>query len=149
MSFQSDIESINGLRKAYKTGLQALEPADRTRLEVTHPRNLCGSAAIDVELRDLYPDQSRWDYVICRNDADVEYAHFIEVHPATTSSNIREVEAKAEWLLTWLISTPFRNMERSLHWIATGTVSFTQRDPKIRSLALKGVTLSGTRLKIN
>ncbi len=148
MSFKSDIESTGGLHNAWKTGLQALEHQDRSRLEVARPRDLCGSAAIDSELRDLYPDQSRWDYVICRKSADVEQAHFIEVHPATTSSHMKEVEAKAEWLLKWLANTPLKSRERSLHWIATGTISFTQRDPRIRALALKGVTLAGTRLKL-
>ena len=137
MSFRSDIQSTEGLHDAWQPGTQALEQADRDRLDIARPRTLCGSVAIDERLRRLYPSESRWDYAVCKTTVKMETVHFIEVHPASTVAHLREVREKADWLLTWLQGTPLKNAYKVLHWVPTGRVSFTQRDPKLKALAAK------------
>ena len=148
MPFRADIANITGLETSWMQGLRALDQADRERLEVKNARELCGSVAIDSALRELYPTHNRWDYVVCKKRGRSEAAHFIEVHPARTPSHVRDVAAKADWLIEWLRSTPLAAKPRELHWVATGTVSFPPNSPLLKVLATKGVVLRGKRLKL-
>ena len=80
---------------------------------------------MDGATKKYYPTDSRWDYAIGYNGK----AFFIEVHPAS-SSNVKEVKAKFEWLKNWLPGNAPELYKmtgglnsRSCHWIATKGIS--------------------------
>ncbi len=148
MSFKQDVKSSPGLNAAWKPGIKALTGSHREQIDASGSR-LLGSADIDAALLKTHPDASRWDYVVGCGYGSEERKHFIEFHPASGMSDIRVVELKSAWLLQWIKNTPLNAGRRSLHWVATGSVCFTQTNPKIRALAQKGVAFRGSRLDLN
>jgi hypothetical protein len=76
-------------------GLQALDNADKAKIEPQNTSHLDGSANIDACLKKQYPESSRWDYAVAYNGA----VYFIEVHPP---NEIKEVVKKLHWLKDWL-----------------------------------------------
>lgn len=81
------------------TGLSALK-ANSKYVRVTNTKLLDGSVDIDEAVRDKYPEDSRWDYVVGYENE----AFFIEVHPAATS-NVDDMVKKVKWLKNWLASS--------------------------------------------
>lgn len=79
----------------FEKGLQALENADKKRIEPKNPSLIDGSANIDECLKKSFPESNRWDYAIMYNGE----AFFIEVHPP---NEIKEVIKKLHWLKAWL-----------------------------------------------
>lgn len=131
---------------AFKTGITALRRADRSKVGVL--RQPIGSADVDAALRTRHPNAARWDYVVGMGSAgaSVELV-WIEVHPASSSANVGEVEGKLTWLLGWL-SGPLSTYRRRIVWISSGSTSFTSRSPQIRRLALQGCLLAGSYYRL-
>lgn len=97
--FKAAVEGTPDVAKGYRSGLQAIEKADKDAVVLKDNRKVDGSLNIDKETKLLYPHDSRWDYAI-GYDGKV---NFVEVHPANTS-NISEMAKKKEWLKNWLKS---------------------------------------------
>jgi len=142
--FRQTVETTKGLHGAYQSGLQAMKSSERSRLSVREPRKLLGSVDIDQALQPLYPNASRWDYVIgMEGPVDSSRLIWIEVHPAN-SKFVTDIIGKREWLFAWLAGdgTPLRESGGAfldLRWIATGRVAFRRGSRQSRVLAQKGV----------
>lgn len=76
-------------------GLQALENADKKRIEPKKPSLIDGSANIDECQKKSYPESNCWVYAIVYNGE----TFFIEVYPP---NEIKEVIKKFHWLKAWL-----------------------------------------------
>lgn len=89
----ADIFTQSGL--TFCKGLQALDNADKSKIEPQNTKLLDGSANIDSCLKKQYPESNRWDYAV----AYAGTVYFIEVHPP---NEIKEVVKKLNWLKEWL-----------------------------------------------
>ena len=148
MTFAAAVQATPRLGSAaLKVGLQALEPADRSRVRCDNTNRLCGSINLDSAMKASEPSSPRWDYGICHK-RDAELVHWIEVHPA---AHISEVEAKLTWLTGWLQtgSNPMGQLKRRYVWICSGSVPFTQRSPQLRRLSERGVQVCGKVYQID
>lgn len=142
-TFKKAIEGDKELCGAYRKGLQALNKDCKDKVEATYTRLLYGSVDIDKATKDKYPQDSRWDYVVCYHGA----LYFIELHPASTS-NVKEVLDKLGWLKDWLEDkAELGQAKKSYHWIATGCVNILPNSPQYKQLASKGL-LPKTKLKL-
>lgn len=143
-TFKEAVEGIEELRGAYRKGFQALNDDCKAKVEATDTRLLYGSVDIDKATKDKYPQDSRWDYVVCYHGA----LYFIELHPASTS-NVKEVLNKLDWLKGWLKDkAELGQAKKSYHWIATGCVNILPNSRQYKQLASKGL-LPKTKLKLD
>ena len=142
-TFKEAVEGIEELRGAYRKGFQALNDDCKAKVEATDTRLLYGSVDIDKATKDKYPQDSRWDYVVCYHGA----LYFIELHPASTS-NVKEVLNKLDWLKGWLKDkAELGQAKKSYHWIATGCVNILPNSRQCKQLANTGL-LPKTKLKL-
>lgn len=138
MSFKEAIFATPLLKSAYRNGLQALgnysnkvRPSDTKKCE--------GSVDIDSAVKAIYPNDSRWDYVIGYDGI----TYFIEVHSADTSE-IASVLKKFRWLKDFLVTdAPELNQQQKkrFYWISSGGNNILRGSPQARKLALSGITL--------
>ena len=108
------------------------------------------SVDLDGALRDLHPNDPRWDYGIgVRKTKNSDRVIWIEVHPAS-SSHIQDVLKKLEWLKEWLGSSAprLKTISTDYVWIASGEVSISTNSPQRRKLAAKGIRFVGNRLQV-
>lgn len=145
MSFQTDLAVTPGLGAAYRPGIQALQPRHRAHVTVRETTRLAGSADIDAALEAFHPNASRWDYVVAQKSSprNREELVWLEVHPASSSSSVDEVERKGIWLTRWIAGTPLANYQRQLIWLASGKAVFTSRSPELKALANRGIRFVG------
>jgi len=150
MTFSVDVAATAGLAGAHRPGLQALTSTDRNHVSKRQSTNFSGSVNLDAALAPLYPNANRWDYVIAerRSANRRDLLHWVEIHPASGDSNVREVAKKGAWLLGWLKGTPLADYERRVIWIASGRSAFNARDPKLRALATQGIQFAGGHWEI-
>jgi hypothetical protein len=150
MSFQQDVQRTAGLEQAYQTGLGALRAQDRARVEARNPRALSGSVDVDKALQPLQPNANRWDYVVAGKIANsvTERLYWIEVHPASSSHNVREIQNKLDWLLGWLQGQLLDRYKREFLWLASGKSVFHQNSPQVKILAGKGIQFKGRHFTI-
>ena len=142
-TFKEAVEGIEELRGAYRKGFQALNGDCKAKVEATDTHLLYGSVDIDKATKDKYPQDSRWDYVVCYHGA----LYFIELHPASTS-NVKEVLSKLKWLKDWLKDkAELGQAKKSYHWIATGCVNILPNSRQCKQLADTGL-LPKTKLKL-
>jgi hypothetical protein len=138
MSFKEAISATPLLKNAYRNGLQALgnysnkvRPSDTKKCE--------GSVDIDNAVKAVYPNDSRWDYVIGYDGI----TYFIEVHSADTSE-VASVLKKFSWLKGFLVTdAPELNQQQKkrFYWISSGGNNILRGSPQARKLALSGITL--------
>jgi hypothetical protein len=138
MSFKEAISATPLLKNAYRNGLQALgnysnkvRPSDTKKCE--------GSVDIDNAVKAIYPNDSRWDYVIGYDGI----TYFIEVHSADTSE-VASVLKKFSWLKGFLVTdAPELNQQQKkrFYWISSGGNNILRGSPQARKLALSGITL--------
>lgn len=139
-SFQKAIENTPDVQHGYREGLQAIEKADKQAVMVKDARKLEGSLNIDKETKNLYPNDSRWDYAISYDGK----VHYVEVHPANTS-NIEEMIKKKVWLVKWLKeNAPSINALKAgspkFQWAATGAgVHIISQSMYARRLSQQGI----------
>lgn len=148
MSFSADVKATPHLEGKCCKGLGALLPADRARVKVGTSTTLLGSVNVDAALQPIEPNAARWDYLVGQKQGHGEHLHCIEVHPAGSTGNIGEVEAKLDWLIGWMRTTPLVVYPKQIIWIASGKSSFNQRHPALRILANRGLRFVGSRLGI-
>ena len=138
MSFKEAISATPLLKNAYRNGLQALgnysnkvRPSDTKKCE--------GSVDIDNAVKAIYPNDSRWDYVIGYDGI----TYLIEVHSADTSE-VASVLKKFSWLKGFLVTdAPELNQQQKkrFYWISSGGNNILRGSPQARKLTLSGIKL--------
>lgn len=151
MDFQEAVGRTPHLRKAYKSGLQALRSEDRPHIVAEDTRRISGSAYIDEALKKADPYGNRRDFAIAyrhsnRND---EVIYWVELHTAS-DSQVNLVIRKAQWLLEWLrnggkLLAAFR---RDIVWLSSGATTFTLNAPQRKRMAEAGLQHRGRLLRI-
>ena len=147
MSFKADVDQALGDATFHK-GLGALKQVDAGHISSTRPRELVGSADVDAALAATLPNAHRWDYVVGKSTGKSVTAHWIEVHPASSTKNIAEIERKLEWLSSWLREKPLAQYPKDVVWVASGKSTFNTRSPSIKALAAKGCRFVGGHLQL-
>jgi len=148
MSFKSDVKKTRHLEDSWRPGIQALKASERSLIAIESATMLRGSVDVDSSLKQSQPAAARWDYVIAQGATSREKLIWLEVHPASGGGCFQEIQAKHAWLTQWMESTPFKDYERSFLWLASGKCAYKQNDPKVKSLAAKGIALCGRRLTL-
>ena len=147
-AFTEAVKNTPEISLSLRAGLQALKKNnDAGRVEATDNRKLNGSVDIDVTTRDLYPEDSRWDYVIGYEGK----AYFLEVHSANTSE-VKIVLKKADWLRKWLDSKA-PNLKaisgsNCFYWVSTNDFQIVSSSPQARKLAQSKVKHIGRVFKL-
>lgn len=147
MSFKADVVDALGEGTFHK-GLGALKQVDAGHVDSARPRELVGSADVDAALTLILPNAHRWDYVVGKSGGDSVTAHWIEVHPASSTKNIAEVERKLAWLVQWLQGKPLGEYPKDVVWVASGRSAYNTRSPAIKALAAKGCRFVGGYLAL-
>lgn len=152
MSFEEGVRAAPApVDRACRVGIQALKRAHRSRVSCADPRRLTRSIDLDSALSGEaeYANEPRWDYGIGYRPArSPERAIWVEVHPASTS-NVREVIDKLNWLRTWLREDAPRLASltvsdggiRPFVWIATTGVHIPRNSLQARQLSTVGLDL--------
>jgi len=107
------------LSSCAKDGLQAVKDSDRAKFEINNTRKLKKSVDIDNCLKNAYPSENRWDYLVLVDDSVEGY--FVEIHPASTSE-VATMIAKKQWLEKEVIKKVFKSIEKTKYkivWIST------------------------------
>ena len=145
MDFIAAVHNTPDLAGCLQSGLQALQPAERARLDVSNSRALKGSVNIDTCTKAKYPAEPRWDYVI----GFQESVYYIEFHPAK-AGEVNTVLAKHQWVQRWQAHTPLKELqnESTYHWIASGDIGFTRGSKYSRLLSQQGIQMPVKRLKL-
>ncbi|WP_448529522.1 hypothetical protein [Raineya sp.] len=119
INFKDIVQKIEVLKNCYQNGLQALGNHS-VSIQVENTRLCEGSIDLDNCLKEIYPSENRWDYVVGYENK----SYFIEVHPADTS-DVKVIIKKAEWLKK-LLDNEAKNLKAISHqvfyWIATSGV---------------------------
>ena len=66
--FQEAVENTNEVRDGFRVGKGAINSADRNKIEADNNNKIQGSLDIDSQVKALYPEDPRWDYVLSYND---------------------------------------------------------------------------------
>lgn len=131
--FRQAVESTADIAGGFRNGLQALGK-NSEKVSADDTKKLSGSVDIDACTRDLYPEDSRWDYAIGYENL----SYFVEVHPANTS-NVREMIKKANWLRRWLDekASALKSIsgDSVFYWIPSGKCAIAPGSPQSRMLA--------------
>lgn len=147
MAFEDDVSSVDEIANCYQPGLQAVKNVDRSRISPANSRLLCGSVDLDSCLQNQYPQDNRWDYIICYENT----LYFVEVHPASTSE-VNTMVAKALWLRNWWNQhkNNFNTGSKSqLYWISSGsTDKILPSSTYGKRLAKSGIKMVGNNLKL-
>lgn len=147
MSFKANIVVALG-EGTFRKGLGALRQVDAGHVSCARPRELSGSADVDAALAAALPNAHRWDYVVGMAKGNVMTAYWIEVHPASSTKNIKEIEKKLAWLSSWLHQNPLGQYPKDVVWIASGRSTYNTRAPAIKALAAKGCRFVGGHLTL-
>lgn len=140
MSFKEDVERIQEIDTCYQPGLQALS-GDSGKIQCQDTRDLDGSVNLDECVRPIYPNDSRWDYIVSYRDRNF----FIEVHPASTGE-VKEIVKKVTWLKQWLkakgtVLVKNKADNQPFRWVASGKIAITKTGKYAKQLAQNGVNL--------
>ena len=146
MRFVDDVNATPNLGGTLRQGLGALRQSDRQHISKNKSTKLLGSVDVEKALKPTQPQAHTWDYMIGVHEGDGTRIHWIEVHPASSTGNIAEVEAKMNWLMNWMKVTPLAKYPRSIVWVASGKSVFNSRHPDIKKLASLGLSFIGRRL---
>ncbi|GAA4421894.1 hypothetical protein [Acidovorax lacteus] len=147
MSFKADVVGALG-EGTFNKGLGALKQVDAVHVSSARPRELVGSADVDTALAATLPNAHRWDYVVGKSAGGSVTAHWIEVHPASSTKNIAEVERKLAWLAQWLQGNPLGKYPKDVVWVASGRSTYNTRSPAVKALAAKGCRFVGGHLAL-
>lgn len=133
MDFKEEIENNDLLN--FHAGLKALGTNSK---QVQIKPKILGSVNIDDDLKQNYPNDHRWDYLVAIKDSKAPY-HFIEVHPAQTSE-VKEVIAKQKWLKSIIPKQCSIELDRALYiWVSSGKYNILKTSKQYRQLAQSGI----------
>ena len=115
--FKSIIVQIELLKNCYQGGLQALRK-NSSKIATEDTQKCSGSVDIDTCLKQKYPNDRLWDYVVSYQ----KKAYFVEIHPAFTTE-VSKMIAKAVWLKSLLEKEEMKELKEIAHtvlyWIPT------------------------------
>ena len=148
MSFAKDVKATPHLEDALHAGLGALRGVDKAHITKGKATRLSGSVDIDSSLQAADPGGARWDYVIGEQRGQQEHLHWVEVHPASGTGNIGEMEKKLIWLAKWMRGTKLAAFPRRIVWVASGKSAFNSRHPDVKKLATRGLEYAGGQLTL-
>lgn len=151
MKFEEAVRSCGALDGALQPGLQALKQSDKAHINCAKPRRLAGSVDVDSTLSAGLPNANRWDYAVgVRQPRNRDIVIWIEIHPASSTGEIKIVLAKLNWLQSWLAENApeLMAMPGEYVWVATGAVAFPASSPQRRQLAAAGIRFAGSRYEI-
>ena len=137
-NFQKVVMSVTDIKSAYEVGLKAMN-GNSSLINVKSTCLIDGSVDIDKAVCLLYPNDSRWDYVLSYDGK----AYYIEVHPAYTGE-VKCLIAKKRWLLNWLQTKaqPLNNYPSAtprLYWLQSGKGALLKNTPEYRQAAIEGL----------
>lgn len=148
MSLVDDVNATAHLEGALCLGLGALRQFDRQHISKNKSTKLSGSVDIEKALKPSQPQAHTWDYLVGVHENNRTRIHWIEVHPASSTGNIAEVEAKMSWLMNWMKATPLAQYPRSVVWIASGKSVFNSRNLGLKKMASRGLRFAGSHLAL-
>lgn len=151
MRFKTAVLVTPALADGYRPGLAALKAADTARIACDTPRHLRGSVDVDEALSRSHPAARRWDYAIgIRRNPKHDGVIWIEVHPASSTREVKAVLSKLAWLREWAnhAAPALRSLPATYVWIATGSVVLQPNTPHRRRLAAAGIQFAGKRYRI-
>ena len=123
-----------------KIGMGAIKGEYRSKIIVPNTRLLTCTLDIDGSVKNLYPNDNRWDYALEYNDE----VFFVEFHPAETSA-VAKMLVKLEWLKGWLTTKAPKINElkttthNPYHWIGSGSFNIIKTSSQYRKLAVAGM----------
>lgn len=131
----------------YCDGLSAIPPREgRHKITAKDTRHLLGSANIDDDCLQTYPNDNRWDFVVGYQKSTGAFAHFIEEHSAT-SGEVSCMGRKLNWLKRYLnrpANALLKQLPRQFHWLAHDSIRIPTHLPQYRHLQrLRGQGLCG------
>ena len=147
MSFVDAVQKTPEITDCLKPGLQALG-SNSNKVKVNATRELTGSVDIDTCLAREYPNAPRWDYVFGYKDL----VYYVEVHPADSTGEVKNVIAKCDWLKQWRKrSAPnLEDLEHrsTYHWVSSGRTEPMLKSGRYRRLLNQnGIQVAGSVLK--
>jgi len=109
-----------------------------------------GSVYVDAALKQAMPTEPRWDYAIGYQGNNAEEIVWVEVHPASSNNNPKEVASKLGWLTSWLAGSgkAMNYRPRRIVWVASGHINFRNNDPELRRLRDRGLEFAGSHLAL-
>lgn len=138
--FQKSVEATEDIAQGYCIGLQALKKKDSVAVYAKDNRKITGSVDIDKETKRLYPEASRWDYVVGYEDK----AYFLEVHSAN-AGEVKTVIRKKEWLLLWLKNNAATlraiKADGPYYWAPSGENTIIPTSPQFKKMAQHQIKL--------
>ncbi len=149
MSFTDAVQNTHEIAECLRHGLQALKRNSR-KIEVPETPELKGSVDIDACVAERYPNDPRWDYVFGYKDR----VYYIEIHPAGSAGEVKNIIAKLKWLKQWRknVAKPLEDLKHhsTYHWISSGkTGSNVKRGKYRRTLAQNGIRGPDSMLRVD
>lgn len=139
LSFQKAVEETKDIANCYQAGLKALGKYS-TKIVLKDSQKCCGSVDLDGCVTLKYPQDNRWDYVICY-DGEV---YFAEVHSANTGE-VSTVLRKLKWLKDWLntkapeINKLKATSQTPFYWIQSNGNHILPQSRQARQAAIFGL----------
>lgn len=139
-AFQIAVENTEEVKNGFCRGKQAIKRAYRVKVNAANNDKLQGSLDIDLQVKELYPNEPRWDYALSYDDK----IYFFEVHPAETSE-VENVVNKVKWLKNWLKTkaTEINKLPKAEHpytWIQSGRYAILPTAREKMRLSVYGIT---------
>ena len=142
-SFKEAVENAS-LGPAYKQGKQAIAGKDKVKIQVSSPCKPAGSINLDDHYKSAEPQAPRWDYGVgIKRSHGKETAFWVEVHPATSNQDAKDVLKKHQWLSAKLAKAPFkdlRQMTEGFIWVSTSGFKLNKGSKIMKDLARVGIT---------
>lgn len=114
--FKSIIVQTELLKNCYQGGLQALGK-NSSKIALEDTKKCSVSVDIDTCLKQKYPGDSRWDYVVSYQ----KKAYFVEIHPAFTTEVellLKQIGLKIFWIKKEVADLK-KIAHETLYWIPT------------------------------
>lgn len=139
MSFKKAAGKVSEIKDCLEAGLHALG-SNSSKVKPANTRKVNGSINLDGCVQSIYPDDSRWDYIVGYKNEAV----FIEIHPAATG-NVREMINKLNWLKKWLKKkapeiNEIKTKDKPFRWVTTKKVAILKGSRQAIILAKSGLT---------
>lgn len=155
------MEFIEAARAAGLDGMpgkKAVKAEYRAQITVRGGVRFSGSVDLDKHFQKSEPNANRWDYGIGFNHG-VNFALWVEPHPASGASEVDAVIRKLDWLksklgspgyegLAALTTAAQKNGEIPFRWLYSGRTSFRSGGNEARQLAQHGMRLPERHLSI-
>lgn len=139
-------------------GKQAVKAEYRGQISVRGAASFSGSVDLDEHFKADEPNDNRWDYGVGFT-AGIEFALWIEPHPASGSGEVAVMLRKLEWLKAKLKTPDFADLaaltsaaeekgEIAYRWLYSGKTSFRAGGKEARQLAQKGMKLPERSIQV-